>query len=427
MRTRSLLSFALIPLLPLASHASGPATIAPAINALGLDLYRQHIKTAEGKNVLLSPYSVASALAMTYAGAAGETKAEMQRVLRFPADQARNAEEFRLLMAAMQRIEGNSRTMKEMADRHGRGEGVEIIELHTANRLFAQRGYALRPAFLQTVADNFGAGVGEVDYRRATESVRREINSWVSEQTHERIPELIPEGKLRADARLTLVNALYLKAPWKDPFEAESTKPLPFHLAKGDSVDIPTMHQLTGYRYAHRKGCTIVGLPYGMGDLQLVLFVPDQIDGLTKLERTLTVADLEATARMDFRAVSLFLPKFKISPGTMTLSSVLQALGLKTAFDQPRGSANFDGMAPRKPDDYLAIDEVVHQTWLALDEKGTEAAAATAVVMLSGFAASERPKPPVEVRADRPFLFAIQHIESGACLFLGRVTDPRSE
>lgn len=201
MRTRSLLSFALIPILTLATYAAAPTDVAPAINALGLDLYRQHIKTAEGKGVLLSPYSIATALAMTYAGADGETKAEMQRVLRFPADQARTAEEFRLLMAAIQRIEQNSRAMKEMADRHGRGEGMEIIELHTANRLFAQRGYALRPAFLQTVADNFGAGVGEVDYRSATESARREINGWVSEQTRERIPELIPEGMLSADAR----------------------------------------------------------------------------------------------------------------------------------------------------------------------------------------------------------------------------------
>lgn len=223
------------------------------------------------------------------------------------------------------------------------------------------------------------------------------------------------------------MNALYLKAPWKEPFEEYATKPLPFHLAKGSAANVPTMHQVMGYRYAHRKGCTIIGLPYDRGDLQLVLFIPDQIDGLAKLERTLTAADLEAAARMDFRAVSLFLPKFKISPGSMRLSSALQALGLKTAFDLPRGSANFDGMAPRKPGDYLAIGEVVHQTWLALDEKGTEAAAATAVLMVAGFAVSEKPKPPVEVRADRPFLFAIQHIESGTCLFLGRVTDPRSE
>jgi serpin B len=314
-----------------------------------------------------------------------------------------------------------------MADRHGRGEGMEIIELHTANCLFAQRGYALRPAFLQIVAENFGAGVGEVDYRRATESARREINGWVSAQTRERIPELIPEGMLDPGTRLTLVNALYLKAPWKEPFEEYATKPQPFHLAKGNSADVPTMQQLTGYRYAHRKGCTIVGLPYDLGDLQLVLFIPDQIDGLAKLERTLTAADLEAAARIDFRAVSLFLPKFKISPGSMGLSTALCALGLNTAFDMPRGSANFDGMAPRKPDDYLAIGEVVHQTWLALDEKGTEAAAATAVVMFSGMGVSEKPKPPVEVRAERPFLFAIQHVESGACLFLGRVTDPRSE
>jgi serpin B len=177
--------------------------------------------------------------------------------------------------------------------------------------------------------------------------------------------------------------------------------------------------------YAKHDGFTAVALPYAGRDLQFLILLPDAPDGLAALEKELTPELLAGCATMNSQLVSLELPKLKFQPPTLSLGGALQALGLKTAFDQPRGSANFDRMAPRKPNDYLFIGEVFHKTFLALDEEGTEAAAATAVAMVAGLGIFSTPPQPIVVKVDHPFLFAIQHREGGACLFLGRVTDPR--
>jgi serpin B len=166
-------------------------------------------------------------------------------------------------------------------------------------------------------------------------------------------------------------------------------------------------------------------LPYSGGELQFLIFIPDEMNGLRKLESKLGAELLAQCAKLEARDVDLELPKFKFEPPTIPLGETLQALGMKTAFDVPQGSANFDKMSPRKPDKYLAISNVFHKTFIAVDEKGTEAAAATAVVMMEVTARLEKPKQPIEVKVDRPFLYAIQHVPSGACLFIGRVTDPR--
>jgi len=177
--------------------------------------------------------------------------------------------------------------------------------------------------------------------------------------------------------------------------------------------------------YSQRDGFSVVTIPYTGDEVQLLVLLPDKTNGLAALEAKLTPKLLASCANPDLGEVLLHLPKFRIEPPLFRLSKVLQALGMKSAFDQPRGSANFERMAPRKPNDYLCVSEVFHKTFLALDERGTEAAAATAVAMMRATAAMiEQPKP-VEVRVDHPFLFAVQHRASGACLFLGRVTDPR--
>jgi serpin B len=160
-------------------------------------------------------------------------------------------------------------------------------------------------------------------------------------------------------------------------------------------------------------------------ELQFLVLLPDDINGLRALESKLTGDTLAACARLDTRDVDLYLPKFKIEPPTIALAENFEALGMKTAFDKPQGSANFDKIAPRKPNDYLYISQIFHKTFIAVDEKGTEAAAATAVAMMAGTALRSPPPPPIEVKVDRPFVYAIQHVPSGVCLFLGRVTDPR--
>jgi serpin B len=178
------------------------------------------------------------------------------------------------------------------------------------------------------------------------------------------------------------------------------------------------------FGYAKREGYTAVSLPYTGDDLQFLVLLPDDVNGLHALESQLTSETLAECAKLQTREVDLHMPKFKIEPPTIALAEKFEALGMKTAFNKPAGSANFDRMAPRKPNDYLYISQVFHKTFIAVDEKGTEAAAATAVAMMAGTALIQRP-PPVEVRIDRPFIYAIQHVPSGVCLFLGRVTDPR--
>jgi len=421
MNLKTLLLTSLLPALcPMAivSAAESPTIAANAGNALGLELL---IKGRQpDANALLSPYSIQSALAMTYAGAAGDTRAEMARVLHYPADEA-------ALHASFAALRTRLDEMAQAAARRGRqadGAG-EPLTLNVANRLFGQLGQEFRPTFLALTADTYGAPFRPLDFETDPHAARQHINGWVAKQTQDRIRELIPSPGITRDTRLVLVNAIHLKAPWATPFEERATRPEPFYLADGEAVSVPTMK--TQGRLGHRRedGFTVVTVPYAGGGLQLLLLLPDAVDGLAKLTAKLTPEMLADFAQAGGAEVRLQLPKFKLEPPMMPLGETLQTLGMRTAFDKPERSANFDRMAPRKPDDYLFISEVYHQTFLDLDEKGTEAAAATAVVMMRLTSVQVDPPQPVEVRVDRPFLFAIQHRSSGACLFLGRVVDPR--
>jgi serpin B len=220
------------------------------------------------------------------------------------------------------------------------------------------------------------------------------------------------------------VNAIYLKAPWNNPFRVQSTKPLPFHLSDGREVKVPTMFARERFGYAKRPGMTVLALPYSNEDLNCLIFLPDTNTGPLDLERRLDSVFLAENRNLPKRELILYLPKFKIEPPALRLGGILRGLGMKTAFDEPRGSANFERMAPCRPDAYLYLSEVFHKCFLSLDENGTEAAAATVFDMMFGHSALEQPKP-IEVHVDHPFIFAIQHPPSGACLLLGRVADPR--
>lgn len=379
---------------------------ARAINALGLDLHRQQPKAG---NLCLSPYSIQSALAMTYLGASGATQQEMAKVLYFPDSKAALGESFAALAESLSKAQKTSADVVTQAKKHG-GPG-EALSIHVANRLYGQKNYEFRRPFLEDIEHHFGAPLQTMNFIKDAPGATREINRWVKKQTRDRIRDLIPDGGLTADTRLVLVNAMYLKASWADEFAENATRPEPFRVNGGEAVAVPTMFQ---QEY----------LGYG-GDLHFLLIVPDKVDGLARVEAALTPDVLASCAKAKLREVILHLPKFKVMPPTMDLSETLQKMGMTTAFDSPPGSADFDAMAPKRPDDYLCISKVFHQTFLALDEKGMEAAAATAVTMLGVTAIAPEPEKPVEVHADRPFLFAIQHAESGACLFLGRVADPR--
>jgi serpin B len=393
---------------------------ARATNELGVDLHRQ-LATGD-ENLCVSPYSIQMALAMTYAGAEDETRTEMARVLHFPAEGEAIHSSFDALQRSLKEMAKKTVRIAEQAK--ASGGPSEPIRLSIANRLFPQTGYQFRDVFRQLVHKFYEAPLEPLDFRKNAERAREHINKWVFEQTNERIRDLIPQGGVNAATRLVLANAIYLKAPWLSEFKEAFTKPKPFHIRGQAPVDVATMSNRGQFGYAKRDGFTAVALRYTGAELQFVVLVPDEIGGLRALESKLTADTMAQCAKLEAHDVDLSMPKFKFEPPTVALSDKLQALGMKSAFDQPPGSANFDRMAPRKPDDYLAISEVFHKTFIAVDEKGTEAAAATAVAMLATSARVDRSKP-VEVKVDRPFLYAIQHGPSGACLFIGRVTDPR--
>lgn len=391
---------------------------AKATNELGIDLYH---KLATGdENLCLSPYSIQSALAMTFAGADGDTRTEMAQVLHFPND----GDAIHASFAALQRSleEMATKTAKIAKDSKKDGVTWEPITLAIANRLFAQAGYDFRDPFRDLMKKFYDAPFEPLDFKNDVEGSRQHINKWIAERTRDRIRDLIPANGVNKDTRLVLANAVYLKAQWISQFNKALTKSEPFHIRGSTTVDVSMMRQREEFGYAKHDGFVAVSLPYIGNELQFLILIPDQGDGLPALESILSPNLLAECAKLKERDVHLSLPKFRFEPATIALADKLQTLGMKTAFDQPRGSANFDKIAPRKPNDYLAISEVFHKTFIAVDEKGTEAAAATSIVMLGVRAI--RPEP-IEVKVDRPFIYAIQHVPSGACLFIGRVTDPR--
>ena len=394
---------------------------ATATNQLAVDLHRQ--LATGNENLCISPYSIESALGMTFAGADGETRIEMARVLHFPNDGNAVPASFAALQHSLEEMSTKTAELVKQSKKFGGPS--EPIMLSIANRLFAQKGYDFREPFLALVKQNYGAAFEPIDFVHDASGATQHINQWVADQTHDRIRDLIPAGALDETTRLVLANALYLKASWADPFSEKATQPEPFHVHGGTPVDVPMMQKRDEhFGYAKHEGFTAVSLPYTGNDLQFLVLLPDDVNGLHTLESKLTSEMLAECAKLETRDVDLHLPKFKIEPPTIALAEKFEALGMKTAFDQPRGSANFDRMAPRKPNDYLYISQVFHKTFIAVDEKGTEAAAATAVAMMKATGLTPRQQP-VEVKVDRPFIYAIQHVPSGVCLFLGRVTNPR--
>jgi serpin B len=402
-------------------HAADFNLAANATNQLGVDLHRE---LAHGdENLCLSPYSIQSALAMTFAGADGKTKAEMARVLHYPNDGDAIHASFAALQGSLDEM---TKKTAQIAEQSKKKSGPsEPITLSIANRLFAQSGHDFRDPFRDLVKKFYRAPFETLDFKTNPEAARAHINKWVADQTRDKIRNLIPFGGIRELTRLVLANAIYLKAPWASEFNDAMTKPKPFHVRGGASNDVPMMEQQKTLGYAKREGFTAVSVPYSGSELQFVILLPDEVNGLAKLESILNADILAQCAKLQPQDVDLELPKFKFEPPTIPLADNLKALGMKTAFDDPQGSANFDKMSPRRPDKYLAISNVFHKTFIAVDEKGTEAAAATAVVMMELTARREIPKEPINVKVDRPFVYAIQHVPSGACLFIGRVTDPR--
>jgi serpin B len=405
--------------LPVRAGEPNTATAAMAINALGVELL--HRAGPSNANALLSPYSIQNALAMTYAGADGVTRDEMAKVLHYPKDEAEVHRSFAFLRKAL--AESAQRSAKYAVRSSRYGATNDPLTLIVANRLFGQAGYDFRAPFLALAKDTYDAPFEQLDFVHSPTAATKHINDWVENRTQQRIHNLIPDGELNDLTRLVLVNAVYLEAAWAEPFSATETRPRPFHLTREKHFDVPTMSLKQELSHAHGDGFSILILPYSGKELRFLILLPGKVNGLATLEKKLTPDLLVGRAKWARPEVTLFLPKFKLEPALLPLGGLLRTLGMKSAFNMPTGSANFERIAPRRPDDYLFVAEIFHKTFLNLDENGTEAGAATVVHMKTW--GIYEPVKPIEVKVDHPFLFAIQHRPSGACLFLGRVTDPR--
>ena len=382
--------------------------VARSLHAFSADLYAK-VATNPG-NIIVSPASVGIALGMTYQGATGTTAEEFASVLHV-ADSGLAPTQWHAAVGAL-----GERWTSHVAQDVGRKPPAEIA---LANRLFGANALPFEQAFLDATLRDYGAPMERLDFA-APEAARQHINDWVEERTRDRIQDLLPPRSISADTLLVLANAIYFKAEWAHPFDEANTKDARFFVDGTTAVEVPTMHLTHDFGYVKTPDHTLVEMPYSVGGFSMVLAVPSARDGLAALEATVTPAAIaRAAAGWTQQRVALSLPKFELEPAkSLALSAALKELGLERAFTN---TAEFDGMVSPS-EERPKIDEVYHKGFIAVDEKGTEAAAATAVVMLRGGA---KPSDPIPVALDRPFMFFIRDTHTGAILFMGRVVDPR--
>jgi serpin B len=375
--------------------------IGQGINQFAFDLYAQ--LAARKGNLFYSPQSISTALAMTWAGARGETAAQMAKTLRLPADRLEKPESIHAANAKL--LAGLS------AAREKQG-----YELSAANALWGQKGYAWLPDFLGVVKTNYGAGLEEVDFVKNAEGARQTINLWVEKETREKIKDLIPPGVLDPMTRLVLTNAIYFKGDWDHAFKKDRTNDEDFFAEGGRKVKAPMMNQSEQFGYMDGGEFQALEMPYKGDALSMVVLLPKKEDGLAALEKTLSAEKVAGwIGELRNRKVQVTVPKFKTTAQFM-LADTLKALGMPLAFDPDK--ADFSGMDGKRD---LFISAVIHKAFVDVNEEGTEAAAATAVVMKMRSAPAE---PPPVFRADHPFLFLIRDKRSGCILFLGRVVNP---
>jgi len=374
------------------------AAVVGGNNQFAFDLYAELARQEEG-NLFFSPYSISTALAMTYAGARGNTAAQMADTLHFTLPPDRLHPAFGTIITDLN---------------DSRREGYK---LNVANRLWGQQGYNFVPEFLSTTRDHYGAELAQLDFIGHTEQARQTINYWVEDQTNQKITDLIPPGALSAYTRLVLTNAIYFKGDWKYQFDPALTEEAPFRVAADRQIDVQMMHQKAGLKHANVAGFQMLELPYTGEDLSMLALLPHEPDGLAALEASLTAEGLDQSIdQLVKKDVSVFLPKFEMTC-SFGLAPTLATMGMPEAFDP--FAADFSGITGGRD---LFISAVIHKAFVEVNEKGTEAAAATAVVM----GTTSVPPPPPVFRADHPFLLLIRDNRTESILFMGRVTEPQT-
>ena len=378
------------------------ASLVNGNTAFAIDLY-QGLKNSGG-NLFYSPYSISEALAMTYGGARGETAKQMADTLHFQLLQGQLHPAF------------NSLDL-ELANRGqgAKGQDAQGFRLHVVNAIWGQQGFTFLPDYLDLLAQNYGAGLRILDFIKATEQSRQTINQWVSDQTEAKIKDLLPPGSIDTATRLVLTNAIYFNAAWASAFQPESTVDGKFTLLDGSQINVPLMKQTESYGYAKGDNYQAVELPYDGHELSMVILMP-QADKFKAFETALSSPQVSDTINsIKYQQVEFSMPKFKIE-SEFSLKKELSTMGMPDAFN----NADFSGMDGRTD---LEIADVVHKAYVSVDEAGTEAAAATGVIV--GIT-SMPTEPPVKVTIDHPFIFLIRDIKTGTILFIGRILDPAS-
>jgi serpin B len=369
-------------------------TVAKAGNAVAFDLYAQ-LRTRPG-NLIFSPLSISSALAMAYAGANGRTAAEMSAALHFPFTSLRLHAAYGAMLSDLE----SSRA----------GE-----ELHIANASWADQGHTLLPRFLAVLRASYGAEARVLPFRTAPDDARRTINAWVEEKTRQKIKDLLPPGSIDAMTRLVLTNAVYFKGRWIEQFDKKATRDEPFSVSATQKVTAHMMHrQKTTFSYAEFDNFQALEMSYQGKRYSMLVLLPKRVEGLSSLERALSAATLaEWRRKMKRVEVDVTLPRFTATQ-YFDLNRSLQRMGIVAAFDPNR--ADFSRINGSRN---LFISAVVHKAFVDVNEEGTEAAAATGVVFgLTAFHSIP------SFVADHPFLYFILDARSGGILFMGRVTDP---
>jgi serpin B len=379
----------------LAALVSGNSTFA-------FNLYQQLTKGNNG-NIFYSPYSISTALAMTYAGANGDTATQMAKALNFTLPQAQLHPAFNdLALQLASRGQGAS------------GTNGKSFALNIANALWCEKTFNFLPDFLNTLGQNYGAGVNLLDFVNSPELSRVTINNWVSNETNDKINNLIPAGAITPQTRLVLTNAIYFDAAWQNPFSPNKTQSGTFNLLDGSTVSVPMMNNEASYGYTQGSGYQAVELTYSGNQVAMDIIMPDA-GNFTKFESGMTADSISGIINsMQTKSTNLTMPKFSFD-SSFSLNAALSALGMPVAFSD---QADFSGMTGNKD---LTIADVVHKAYVAVDEQGTEAAAATGVVMSAMAIMNQN-----NVTIDQPFIFVIRDMQTGAILFVGRVMNPAS-
>ncbi|XP_040120186.1 serpin B3-like isoform X1 [Oryx dammah] len=389
------------------------SSLGEAIVHLAIDLFHQ-IRQSEKENIFLSPFSISSALAMTYLGARANTASQMQKVLHFseiaantkggategPVEKPGNVHHhFQKLLTELKK-------------------STDAYELRVANRLYGEKEFPFLQEYMDNVQKFYLTSVESADFKNAAEETRKMINSWVESQTNERIKDLFPKDSLDSTTVLVLVNAVYFKGQWNQKFKKESTAEEEFWLNKDTSKPVQMMKQTNRFNFVSLEDvqAKILEIPYKGGELSMLVLLPSEVDGLQELEDQLTAEKLIAWTspqNMGKRQVDLYLPRFKVEE-SYDLVPTLKALGMVDAFHD--GAADFSGMTGRRN---LVVSMVAHKSFVEVTEEGTEAAAATGVEIVTRAGRNSE-----SFRCDHPFLFLIKHIKTNSILFCGRVSSP---